>query len=245
MLALLFGFPALLILGWMFVNLGLGVTLGIVFGLIVAEKFIFRIVWPLLKLAVFRMLLPFVFGMVAGGKFQYLPELEKGLRRASQGFALCAFAVLAVVVPTIWRYGWHGVPAILPWAVNHPEDAWPVFVCAALFATGLIRCMAGVRASAGARDDIKKPTAAVKLAVGVGIIAYLLLVWPVGQIGAFPGGLYAAMAAWSVGLWCALVGGMRFALLTITVKNALSTARGDADRRNAPMRPGKFRNDKH
>jgi hypothetical protein len=131
-----------------------------------------------------------------------------------------AFAGIAGIVPQIWSYGWHGVPALLPWAVNHPEDAWPVFVCAGLFAIGLIRFMAGVRASAGARDDIKKPRAAVKLAVGLGIITYMMLVYPVGQLGAFPGGLYAAMAAWSVGIWCALVGGMRFALLTMTLTPA-------------------------
>jgi hypothetical protein len=158
-------------------------------------------------------------------KFEYLSPLEQNLRRASQGFALMVLSAAAVLVmPRTWLTGGHYVTALWPWVLDHPRDAWPLFVCAGLFAIGTIRFLAGAKKAAGARDDIKKPKAAVKLAVGVGIISYLMIVYP--RIGAFPGGFYPAMLAWSLGIWMALVGGMRFALLTITLTPAATRLEG-------------------
>jgi hypothetical protein len=152
--------------------------------------------------------------------FRYLSPLEQSLRRASQGFALSAFSLLGIVVPYVWLYGWRKFLALLPWMLDHPGEAWPVFACAGLFAIGLVRFLAAVPQCVGARDGIRRPSAAVKLTFGIGVAGYLMLTYPWGEFGATAVGFYTCVFAYAVGLWCALVGAVRFALLSISTETA-------------------------
>ncbi len=152
--------------------------------------------------------------------FRYLSPLEQALRRASQGFALAVFSILGIVVPYVWIHGWREFVALLPWMLDHPGEAWPMFVSAALFAVGTVRFIAAVPQCIGARDGIRRPSAAVKLAFGIVVTGYLMLTYPWGEFGATAVGFFTCALCYSIGLWCALVAAVRFALLSVSTETA-------------------------
>jgi hypothetical protein len=148
------------------------------------------------------------------GQFQYLPPLEQALRRGSQGFALMVLTVLAVLVPHVWLHGWRDLAGIVAPAFVRPADAWPLFLCVALFVVGAVRFMSGARLSAGSRDGMRRAVAALRFAAGIAFVACLVHVDLLGRLALVPAGIYLCAVAYAVGLWLLLVAGMRVVLLS-------------------------------
>jgi len=138
------------------------------------------------------------------------------------------FAPLLAIVPYAWMHGWRGLAGLGPWLVAHPGDGWPLAVLVAVFVVGFVRFRAGAALAAGARDPIRRPLAALKLATGLVMIGWLTLDWP--QDGANVAGFFAAVFAYAVGLWCALTGGVRVILLSVPRRSALAAVQSDIDR---------------
>lgn len=203
------------------------VAAAVIFGLIAVEV-LFRRVLPLAVRAARN----------RAQRFQYLPELEQSLRRGSQGFALMALSVLAVLAPHVWLFGWRDFAGI----VARPVEFWPLLLCGGLFLVGAVRFGVGVRRSVGARDGMRWCKAALRCGVGVVALVCLVRADLPARIEPPLGGLVAA-AAFAVPLWLALTGFMRLVLLTVGGSSAERRINRLMKERNAallPSRPRRF-----
>jgi hypothetical protein len=142
-------------------------------------------------------------------QFRSLPELEKALRRGSQGFAVCVLSALGIIVPHVWLHGWRDFAGMLA----RPEEFWPLIACAALFMVGAVRFVAGT-AAAGARDLERWFWAAVRLGCSVAAMVWMVRADLLSRFAAWPGSVYVCAAVFAPLLWVALVAFMRVLLLS-------------------------------
>jgi hypothetical protein len=167
--------------------------------------------------------------------WRLLSPVEQNLRRASHGFAL----VVSTVAAVLFVYGATGVRDFFPWAVAHPEQAWPgALFFGGLIAVGMARFLAGASRVAGVRDRLLQARAFVKLAVGLAVTVYL------GRLYPWPGvsdwaAILALLAALGIGAWLVVIGGVRFLVLSLGGGNALRRIKRYIKRRNAPLRPAR------
>jgi hypothetical protein len=205
------------------------------FGFLLVVGLALEFGWPVALIAV-PLLLELLLGRGIKSKrnFRYLDPLEQALRRASQGWAVMVFSVLAAVVPYVWLYGWHDFFALGPWITAHPEEAWPLGLLPAAFMVGFLRFRSGVRRSAGTRDDIQGPKGFFKCAAGLLIVGYLTFTYPTWNAFAYqPDGtikFLGVVAIYAAGLWCVLVGGMRALLLSLPRRSAVIDVQRDINR---------------
>ena len=127
---------------------------GAIIGFFLLVGFVLAFGWPAAAIIGIPLAIDLLIGhrIRSQRNFRYLEPIEQALRRASQGFALMAFALLVAVVPYVWLYGWRDFRALGPWFVAHPADAWPLALLAVAFFAGLVRFRAGMQALAGARE---------------------------------------------------------------------------------------------
>jgi hypothetical protein len=158
-------------------------------------------------------------------RFRYLEHIEQALQQASHGFALMVFALLLAVVPYAALYGWQALYALGRGYLTHPADAWPLAPLGFMFLVGLVLFRAGVRRSAGVRDDIRRPRGVLRFIVGAVVVGYLAWTYPWGELAASLPVLLCILVAFVGGLWIALTGLMRVLLLSLPQRSA----RGDVE----------------
>jgi hypothetical protein len=148
---------------------------------------------------------PFLMWAERSQRFRQLSPVEQNLQRASHGFTLAAFVLIAV----FGMYGGSGVSLL----VTNPAQALPgAVIFGGLFVYGFARFLAGVRRSAGVRDGLLAFRALLKLAIG---LAGCWFFWRLGNALGRSITLTGALV-WFVmlviSLWCALTGAVRFVL---------------------------------
>jgi hypothetical protein len=162
-----------------------------------------------ITLAGLLVLAPFLMWAERAQKFRQLSPVEQNLQRASHGFALAVFVLLA----TFGMYGWRAVLGVFPRLAADPAGAWPaVLFFGGLFAYGFARFLAGVRRSAGTRDGLLAFRALLKLAIG---LAGSWFFWRAATVPARSISANAALLGFVllvISLWCALTGAVRFVL---------------------------------
>jgi hypothetical protein len=144
-------------------------------------------------------------------KFRLLPEVEQNLQRASHGFVLVTFLLVAI----FWANGWRAVLGFFPQLVSDPHDSWPVaIVLGGLFGYGLVRFVVGARRSWGLRDGLLAFRALFKLAAGIAGSVFLYRAVNAGAFGSRPS-LPAALLCcvlMGISVWCVAVGTVRVVL---------------------------------
>ena len=157
------------------------------------------------------LVVPFQMWAESQQKWRMLDPVEQNLRRASQGFALVVFVLLAV----FYLYGVSGVAGFFVNLVTNPGQAWPAAVFfGGLIAYGLVRFLVGARRLAGVRDGLRTASALVKLALGLAVTLYLWRTYPWGQLVASAWGFYGLALVFAVALWNVLTGAVRVAVLS-------------------------------
>jgi hypothetical protein len=166
-------------------------------------------------------------GMRSVRQFRYLEPIEQALRQASHGFALMVFVPLLATVPYAALYGWQALYALGRWYLVHPADAWPLAPLGFMFAVGLVLFRAGVRRSAGARDDIRRPKGVLRFIVGAAVAGYLTWTYPWGVLAASLPVLLCILLAFVGGLWIALTALVRVLLLSLPQRSARGDVQAD------------------
>jgi hypothetical protein len=165
-----------------------------------------------LTIIVGLMLMPLLMWQERTQRFQRLSPVEQNLQRASHGFAVVAFVLLAL----FGMYGWRGVLNFFPWLYRDPADAWVGLLFLVPLAYGSARCLYGVRRSVGMRDGLLAFRAFTKLAVG---LAGSWFFWRVGNALGRSMSLPAALV-WAllmgVSAWMFITGSVRFAVLVLS-----------------------------
>jgi hypothetical protein len=169
----------------------------------------------LFAFVILLVLSPFLMWYERSQKFHLLSPVEQNLRRASHGFTLATFVLVAV----FGVYGWR-VLGFFPLLVTNPAAALlAVVVFGGLFAYGLARFLAGVRRSAGVRDGLLASRAFIKFFIGLAAAVFLYRSMNAGAWGNGEN-MWAAMPPFllmGVALWCILTGAVRF-VLTIGIR---------------------------
>lgn len=160
-------------------------------------------------------------------RFRYLEPIEQALRQASHGFALMLFAPLLATVPYAALYGWQALYALGRGYIAHPADAWPLAPLAFMFLVGFVLFRAGVRRSAGVRDDIRRPKGMLLFIVGAAVVGYLSFTYPWGTLAASLPVLLLILLAFTAGLWIALTSFMRVLLLSLPQRSAIAAVQAD------------------
>ena len=155
---------------------------------------------------------PFIIWAERAQRFRQLNPVEQNLQRASHGFTLAAFVLIAV----FGMYGWSGVSLLF----TNPAQALPgAIVFGGLFVYGFARFLAGVRRSAGVRDGLLASRAVLKLVIGVVVFLFVYQSVNAGIFGRRVDFSYALLTLALLGAasWCALTGAVRF-MLTIGIR---------------------------
>jgi hypothetical protein len=184
------------------------------------------------------LLAPFEFMRVRAQRLRLLSPHELNLRRATH-----PLGVLALLAWFAWLFGVRDLVGALAPVLLHPSDNWlSAALLGAVLLYGLVSFIAGASQCWGARSDRTLPFwAFVELALGVAGLRFHWL-WNVDLARGFdaaPGLVALWLLLLAASIWCAVVGGARFLLLTVGGGNALAQIIKHIKRRNAPLRPGR------
>ena len=191
----------------------------------------------LLTIAVTLLLVPFQMWAESQQKWRMLDPVEQNLRRASQGFTVVVFVLLAAF--EILSGGPSGMNQFLTVLMPHPSSPWPAALAlCALFVYGMLRFVVGLRRLGGTRDALRLAVALVKLALALGALVYLWRTWPwfqfTNQWYGYTGLLLVSLAA----LWIAVSSGTRVAVLALpSTSSAEAVMTRRRKEKNAPLRP--------
>ena len=173
-------------------------------------------------------------------KLRLLTPHELHLRRATR-----PLGVLALIAWGVWLSGAHDLVGALAPVLLHLSDNWlPAVLFGAVSLYGLASFVAGASRCWGMRSDGLLPVRALfKLAVGVAGLRYLWL-WNVDLARGFdaaPGLVALWLLLVAASIWCVVVGGARFLLLTIGGGNALALVNRHIRQTQIVMRPVRCR----
>jgi hypothetical protein len=142
--------------------------------------------------------------------FKYADTIEQGLRRGSQGLALM---LLAPLVAFQFYHGFYGIFPSTADILARSADYWPLLVFVGLTVVGAVRLYAGAPMVLGARDSAPWFKGALRFALGVVVIVFLMRLNIPAQVDP-PLGNVIAFALFIAALWLMLVGLARVALLS-------------------------------
>ena len=169
-------------------------------------------------------------------KLRLLTPHELNLRRATQ-----PLGVVTLIAWGVWLCGARNIAADLRPVLLHPSDNWlPAVLLGAVLLYVLASFIAGASQCWGMRSDRMLPVwAFVKLALGMAGLRFFWL-WNVdlgrGFVAA-PGMAALWLLLVAASIWCAVVGGARFLLLTRGNGNALARVLRWINQTQTVMRP--------
>jgi hypothetical protein len=179
------------------------------------------------------LVLPLQWRQARAQRLRLMSPHELHLRRATQ-----PLGILALMAWAVWLLGARDIGNALAPVLLLPSDNWLPALLAALLLYGLVSFVTGASRCWGMRSDGMMPFRAfVRVALGALGLRYLWL-WNVDLARGFdaaPGltALWLLLVAASI--WCAVVGGARFLLLTVGGGSALRRMTGVIAAKNAPM----------